>query len=256
MQKKQETRQKKKEPHCGSFFAVLKRLFVVRHFNACVGERKRRAWVNVAVHLVCVASAVRVFGDKDFARQELASAPTADAASATIGACDACAFERNQHVFVGVARDIVFLIAHLHVQVENFVFCLLRIAGEFPRFFCLLRIAGEFPRFFCRTEQLFAVEFLFDAEFFDFADEGDAHALAECLFEFTREVCIQSKNLITPMLFNVFRPLTIPFWEESLRRNGIEYGRRVLTEYYDAVQSCDVQKAKSVVNADLNNFLS
>lgn len=88
------------------------------------------------------------------------------------------------------------------------------------------------------------------------ADEGDAHALAECLFEFTREVCIQSKNLITPMLFNAFRPLTIPFWEESLRRNGIEYGRRVLTEYYDAVQSCDVQKAKSVVNADLNNFLS
>lgn len=241
--KKQETRQKKKEPQCGSFFAVLKRLFVVRHFNACVGERKRRAWVNVAVHLVCVASAVRVFGDKDFARQELASAPTADAASATIGACDACAFERNQHVFVGVARDIVFLIAHLHVQVENFVFC-------------LLRIAGEFPRFFCRTEQLFAVEFLFDAEFFDAADEGDAHALAECLFEFTREVCIQSKNLITPMLFNAFRPLTIPFWEESLRRNGIEYGRRVLTEYYDAVQSCDVQKAKSVVNADLNNFLS
>lgn len=88
------------------------------------------------------------------------------------------------------------------------------------------------------------------------ADEGDAHALAECLFEFTREVCIQSKNLITPMLFNAFRPLTIPFWEESLRRNGIEYGRRVLTEYYDAVQNCDVQKAKSVVNADLNNFLS
>lgn len=88
------------------------------------------------------------------------------------------------------------------------------------------------------------------------ADEGDAHALAECLFEFTREVCIQSKNLITPMLFNAFRPLTIPFWEDSLRRNGIEYGRRVLTEYYDAVQSCDVQKAKSVVNADLNNFLS
>ena len=75
------------------------------------------------------------------------------------------------------------------------------------------------------------------------ADEGDAHALAECLFEFTREVCIQSKNLITPMLFNAFRPLTIPFWEESLRRNGIEYGRRVLTEYYDAVQNCDVQKA-------------
>ena len=88
------------------------------------------------------------------------------------------------------------------------------------------------------------------------ADEGDAHALAECLFEFTREVCIQSKNLITPMLFNAFRPLTIPFWEESLRRNGIEYGRRVLTEDYDAVQSCDVQKAKSVVNADLNNILS
>lgn len=88
------------------------------------------------------------------------------------------------------------------------------------------------------------------------ADEGDAHAFAECLFEFTREVCIQSKNLITPMLFNAFRPLTIPFWGESLRRNGIEYGRRVLTEYYDAVQSCDVQKAKSVVNADLNNFLS
>lgn len=88
------------------------------------------------------------------------------------------------------------------------------------------------------------------------ADEGDAHAFAECLFEFTREVCIQSKNLITPMLFNAFRPLTIPFWEESLRRNGIEYGRRVLTEYYDAVQNCDVQKAKSVVNADLNNFLS
>lgn len=162
--KKQETRQKKKEPHCGSFFAVLKRLFVVRHFNACVGERKRRAWVNVAVHLVCVASAVRVFGDKDFARQELASAPTADAASATIGAGDACAFERNQHVFVGVARDIVFLIAHLHVQVENFVFC-------------LLRIAGEFPRFFCRTEQLFAVEFLFDAEFFDFAVKEGVHRL-------------------------------------------------------------------------------
>ena len=85
---------------------------------------------------------------------------------------------------------------------------------------------------------------------------GNPHELAECLFEFTREMCIQSENLITPMLFNAFKPLTIPFWEESLRRNGIDYGMRVLEEYYDAVQKQDVERAKRVVGSDLNNFLS
>ena len=58
------------------------------------------------------------------------------------------------------------------------------------------------------------------------------------------------------MLFNAFKPLTIPFWEESLRRNGIDYGMRVLEEYYDAVQKQDVERAKRVVGSDLNNFLS
>jgi len=87
-------------------------------------------------------------------------------------------------------------------------------------------------------------------------ENDNPHELAECLFEFTREVCIQSKNQITPMLFNAFRPLTIPFWEESLRRNGIEYGKRVLEEYYAAVQNQDVERAKKIVNADLTNFLS
>lgn len=86
--------------------------------------------------------------------------------------------------------------------------------------------------------------------------DANPHALAECLFEFTREMCIQSKNLITPMLFNAFKPLTIPFWEESLRRNGIDYGIKVLEEYYQSVQNQDVEKAKNVVNSDLNNFLS
>lgn len=86
--------------------------------------------------------------------------------------------------------------------------------------------------------------------------DSNPHALAECLFEFTREMCIQSKNLITPMLFNAFKPLTIPFWEESIRRNGIDYGIRVLEEYYQAVKNQDVEKAQSVVNSDLNNFLS
>lgn len=69
-------------------------------------------------------------------------------------------------------------------------------------------------------------------------------------------MCIQSKNLITPMLFNAFKPLTIPFWEESLRRNGIDYGIKVLEAYYKAVQEQDVEKAQNVVNSDLNNFLS
>lgn len=87
-------------------------------------------------------------------------------------------------------------------------------------------------------------------------ENDNPHELAECLFEFTREICIQAKNQITPMLFNAFKPLTIPFWEESLRRNGIEYGKRVLEEYYDAVQNQDVERAKKVVNADLTNFLS
>lgn len=58
------------------------------------------------------------------------------------------------------------------------------------------------------------------------------------------------------MLFNAFKPLTIPFWEESLRRNGIDYGIKVLEAYYKAVQEQDVEKAQNVVNSDLNNFLS
>lgn len=86
-------------------------------------------------------------------------------------------------------------------------------------------------------------------------EEYDAGALAECLFEFTREICIQSKNLITPMLFNAFKPLTIPFWEEDLRKNGMEYGLHVLEEYYDAVKKQDVQRAVQVVNSDLDKFL-
>ena len=86
--------------------------------------------------------------------------------------------------------------------------------------------------------------------------DGDSHGLAECLFEFTREVCIQSKNLITPMLFNAFKPLTIPFWEEDLKRNGLEYGLNVLENYYDALKNRNVKRAEDVVNADLNTFLS
>ena len=90
----------------------------------------------------------------------------------------------------------------------------------------------------------------------DAFDADNAHELAECLFEFTREICIVSGNQITPMLFNAFKPLTIPFWEESIRKGGIEYGKDVLQGYYDAVVSHDVDRAKSIVNADLNNFLS
>lgn len=86
--------------------------------------------------------------------------------------------------------------------------------------------------------------------------ENNPFALAECLFEFTREICIQSKNIITPMLFNAFKPLTIPFWEEALRRNGLKYGLQVLEDYYDAVQKQDSERAMRVVNSDLNNFLS
>ncbi len=81
-------------------------------------------------------------------------------------------------------------------------------------------------------------------------------ALAECLFRFTREICIQSGNVITPMLFNAFKPLSIPFWEESIRRNGIDYGMNVLERYYDSVKNLDVKGAQEVVNADLMNFLS
>lgn len=86
--------------------------------------------------------------------------------------------------------------------------------------------------------------------------KGSLSDLAHCLFEFSREVCIQSKNLITPMLFNAFKSLTIPFWEESIKRNGLVYGMNVLSEYHDAIQSKDVLKAKKVVNDDLNNFIS
>lgn len=86
--------------------------------------------------------------------------------------------------------------------------------------------------------------------------ENNPHALSESLFEFTRETCIQSGNAITPMLFNAFKPLTIPFWEESIRRNGIDYGLDVLERYYTAVENCDVATAQRIVNADLENFLS
>lgn len=87
-------------------------------------------------------------------------------------------------------------------------------------------------------------------------ENDNPHELAECLFEFTREVCIQSKNAITPMLFNAFRPLTIPFWEESIKRNGTEYGLRVLNDYYEAIKTGNAERAKEVVCADMNNFLS
>ena len=87
-------------------------------------------------------------------------------------------------------------------------------------------------------------------------DNDNPYELAECLFEFTREVCIQSENIITPMLFNAFKSLTIPFWEESIKRNGIEYGMRVLNEYYLAVKRGDAERAKEVVCSDMNNFLS
>lgn len=87
-------------------------------------------------------------------------------------------------------------------------------------------------------------------------EQSDSHSLSVCLFEFSREICIQSGNIITPMLFNAFKPLTIPFWEESLLKNGITYGMQVLENYYTAVTNGDAVGAQNIIKADLSNFLS
>lgn len=74
------------------------------------------------------------------------------------------------------------------------------------------------------------------------------------LFKFSREVCILSGNLISPMLFNAFSQTTLVFWEKNIQIKGYLYSENMLKGYYEAIANKDALKAIEIVKFDLNDY--
>lgn len=71
------------------------------------------------------------------------------------------------------------------------------------------------------------------------ADPPDMRGLAAEHYNFHHAVCVISGNTITPLIFNAFKSVTIPFWERELRRVGAKAGARRLRDLLELISSGD-----------------
>lgn len=71
------------------------------------------------------------------------------------------------------------------------------------------------------------------AEFIDYK------ALAMQHYLFHHAICLFSGNTVSPLIFNAFRDVTLPFWETEVRRLGAGNGAWRLQELYELIKSGD-----------------
>jgi DNA-binding FadR family transcriptional regulator len=75
--------------------------------------------------------------------------------------------------------------------------------------------------------------------------------MAIALFCFTREVCIISNDIISPIVFNAFKDISLQFWESGLKYRGSEYTLNFLLSYYDYLSKGEADKACALLKDEL-----
>lgn len=92
----------------------------------------------------------------------------------------------------------------------------------------------------CRAEDAARLqEIVASAEQAVSAEPPDIHELAMQHYRFHHEICVISGNTISPLIFNAFKSVTLPFWERELYRVGTKAGAQRLRELFELVTSGD-----------------
>jgi hypothetical protein len=92
------------------------------------GLKKNSIIIIPSKEATAAAASAPAKAETKAATETKTAAPAANAAPASVRAGDAGALECYQHVLVCIARNIVFIAAHYHLQIKHLALCLLRIA--------------------------------------------------------------------------------------------------------------------------------
>ncbi len=84
--------------------------------------------------------------------------------------------------------------------------------------------------------------------------DQDLPSLAYALFRFHRTLVFLSGNSLTPLIMNGFMPSGLPFWEEYIRRSGVDFCIRRLELFLECIRDGDGKKAADVLRQGLIDF--
>ena len=84
--------------------------------------------------------------------------------------------------------------------------------------------------------------------------DQDLPSLAYALFRFHRTLVFLSGNSVTPLIMNGFMPSGLPFWEEYIRRSGVDFCIRRLELFLECIRDGDGKKAADVLRQGLIDF--
>ncbi|MGN0291603.1 MAG: FadR/GntR family transcriptional regulator [Lachnospiraceae bacterium] len=86
------------------------------------------------------------------------------------------------------------------------------------------------------------------------ASKEDIHTLSHALFYFHRTLVFLSGNTLTPLIMNAFMPAGLTFWEEYIRRSGIDFCIKRLEFFLECIRNGDGKKAADVLKQGLIEF--
>lgn len=84
--------------------------------------------------------------------------------------------------------------------------------------------------------------------------DSDLHTLSNALFRFHRTIAFLSGNTLTPLIMNAFMPAGLIFWEEYIRRCGVDFCIQRLDLFMECIRNEDGKTAADLLRKGLLEF--